>query len=63
VEAAWIAVIGTLGGVLITALTGITTAMLTARFQARASVRQIQVETVRLLRAEKRDIFVQYLEA
>jgi hypothetical protein len=62
-NSAWIAVLGTLGGVTVTATAGLLTAMLTARQQRATLERQIQRETKDKLREERRVAFVDYLKA
>jgi hypothetical protein len=63
VNSAWIAVIGTLGGVALTATAGLLTAMLSGRQQQEALSRQFRQEDNRKIREERRAIFVEYLTA
>jgi hypothetical protein len=62
-DSAWIAVAGTLGGVAVTAVAGLFTAMLVGRQQRAALERQFQQETEKQIREERRAIFVDYLKA
>jgi hypothetical protein len=59
----WIAVIGTLGGVALTAVAGLLTAVLVSRQQRAAAETQFRHETVQKVREERRTIFVEYLAA
>src|SRR5215472_3278809 len=59
----WIAVIGTLGGVAVTALAGLVTAVVVGRQQRAAIEIQFRHETGRRIREERRTIFVEYLTA
>jgi gas vesicle protein len=56
---AWIAVIGTLGGVAVTAAAGLLTAMVTGRQQQATLERQFQQQTNSKVREERRAIFVE----
>ena len=62
-EAAWIAVIGTLGGVALTALTSLLSARLTVNSQREAAASQRLHEARNKLRDERRAAFVNYLSA
>jgi hypothetical protein len=62
-EAAWIAVIGTLGGVALTALTSLLTARLTVNSQRAAADSQRLHEARNKLRDERRAAFITYLAA
>lgn len=62
-EAAWIAVIGTLGGVALTALSNLLSARLTANSQQTAAASQRLYEGRNKLRTERRAAFVTYLSA
>jgi hypothetical protein len=63
VDPAWIAVVGTLGGVIVTSITGVSVGVLTARSQRRSVARQRSHETAEHRRAERRDTFVEFLAA
>lgn len=60
---AWIAVIGTLGGVAVTALAGLGTAVLVGHQQQAAEETRFRHETGQRIRDERRAIFVEYLAA
>jgi gas vesicle protein len=60
---AWIAVIGTLGGVAVTAAAGLLTATLTGRHQRATLERQFQQEADNRIHDERRSVFVDYLKA
>ena len=60
---AWIAVAGTLGGVVVTAAAGLLTAMLTGRHQRTTLERQFQQEADNRIHDERRSVFVDYLKA
>jgi ADP-ribosylglycohydrolase len=62
-EAAWIAVIGTLGGVLLTAVASLLSARLTVNSQRAAAASQRLHEARNKLRDERRAAFVTYLSA
>ena len=62
-ESAWIAVIGTLGGVAVTAVAGLLTALLVGRQQRAAAERKFQHDTGQKIREERRSTFVEYLSA
>lgn len=62
-DGAWIAVIGTLGGVAVSASSALLGSLLTARHQRATADRQITVTTGERLRTEKRTTFVDYLVA
>ena len=59
-DAAWIAVIGTLARVTITATTSIVASILTARYQRETSERQLAINADERLRKEVRESFVDY---
>jgi gas vesicle protein len=63
VDAAWIAVVGTLAGVAITAGAGLVTASQSAKHQRDEALRQAQEDDHRRLRDERRAVFVEYLLA
>jgi hypothetical protein len=63
VGSAWIAVIGTLGGVAVTALAGLGTAVLVGRQQQAVEQTRFRQETGQKIREERRTIFVEYLAA
>lgn len=60
---AWIAVIGTLGGVALTAVAGLLTAVLAGRQRRAAAQTQFRQETGQRIRDERRAVFVEYLAA
>lgn len=60
-SSAWIVVIGTLGGVLVTATAGIVTAYLSGRQRITEAKYQAAVEQEKQIRNERRDIYVDYL--
>jgi hypothetical protein len=60
VSNSWIVVIGTLGGVLLTATAGIVTAYLSGRQRITEAKYQAAVEQNRQVRNERRDIYVDY---
>lgn len=62
-DSAWIAVIGTLGGVVVTSVTGIMVGWLTIRGQRQNTDRQRAHEVAEHRRAERRETFVEYLAA
>lgn len=62
-NSAWIAVVGTLGGVGLTAAAGLLTAMLTGRQRQETVERQFHHEEIQKIREERRAIFVEYLAA
>jgi hypothetical protein len=62
-DPAWIAVLGTLGGVVVTSITGVSVGVLTTRGQQRSVERQRSHETAEHRRAERRDTFVEFLAA
>jgi hypothetical protein len=62
-DAAWIAVIGTLGGVVVTSASGIVVGWLTVRGQRRNTEIQRMHEVPEHRRGERREIFVEYLAA
>lgn len=62
-EAAWIAVIGTLGGVALTALTSLLTARLTVNSQRAAAASERLHQARDKLRDERRAAFITYLAA
>lgn len=62
-DSAWIAVIGTLGGVVVTSISGIMIGWLTIRGQRENTDRQRAHEIAEHRRAERRETFVEYLAA
>jgi hypothetical protein len=62
-NSAWIAVIGTLGGVVVTALSAVLVAWLTTRSQHLTLDRQRDHDIAEHRRAERREIFIEYLAA
>jgi hypothetical protein len=60
---AWIAVIGTLGGVVVTALSAVMVAWLITRSQRFTLDRQRDHDIAEHRRAERREIFIEYLAA
>jgi len=62
-DPAWIAVIGTLGGVAVTAISAVTVASLTTRSQRLTLDRQRDHELAEHRRAERRETFIEYLAA
>jgi hypothetical protein len=62
-DPAWIAVLGTLGGVIVTSITGVSVGVLTTRGQQLSVERQRSHETAEHRRAERRDTFVEFLAA
>jgi hypothetical protein len=60
-NAAWIPVIGTLGGVAVTALVGVLTAWLTQRSQYHRTEHEHRLQVERELRAARRDSYVRYI--
>ena len=62
-DSAWIAVIGTLGGVAITAISSILASALAARHQRVAAERQTAIAMAERSRKELREAFVEYLAA
>jgi ABC-type long-subunit fatty acid transport system fused permease/ATPase subunit len=63
VDPAWIAVFGTLSGVVVSTVGGITTSSLTSRNQRLASQRQLESAADDKIRQEVRESFVDYLSA
>jgi citrate synthase len=63
VDPAWIAVVGTLGGVIVTSITGVSVGVLTSRSQQRSVTRRRSHEVAEHRRAERRDTFVEFLAA
>jgi hypothetical protein len=63
VDSAWIAIIGTLSGVAITAITSILAVIVAARHQRLAADRQTAINTTERVRKELREAFVEYLAA
>jgi hypothetical protein len=61
VNVAWITVIGTLGGVVVTALLGVITVLLTQRSQYRRTEQEHRFQVERELRTAQRDSFVRYI--
>jgi hypothetical protein len=61
VNVAWITVIGTLGGVSITALVGVVTALLGQRSQYRRTEQEHRLQGERDLRIARRDSYVRYI--
>jgi hypothetical protein len=61
VDTAWIAVIGTLAGVGITVLGGISTALIASKNQRLTAEQQNKYQVSDKLRKERRDVFVEYL--
>jgi hypothetical protein len=59
----WVVVVGTLGGVMVTSISGILGIILTARHQRAIAERQMRDEAKDKLRAERRETFVDYLSA
>ncbi|WP_326557829.1 hypothetical protein [Micromonospora sp. NBC_01796] len=57
----WPTVIGTLGGVAVTALLGLVTAYLTHRWQQERVRQEQQIVSHRELRAARRDVYARYL--
>jgi hypothetical protein len=62
-DPSWIAVIGTLGGVVVTSVSGITAGWLTIRGQRQNTDRQRAHEVAEHRRTERRETFVEYLAA
>jgi hypothetical protein len=62
-DPAWIAVIGTLGGVAVTAISAVTVASLTTRSQRVTLDRQRDHDVAEHRRAERRETFIEYLAA
>ena len=62
-DPAWIAVIGTLGGVIVTATSAVAVAGLTTRNQRHTLDRQRDHELAERRRAERRETFIDYLAA
>ncbi|GGN66006.1 hypothetical protein [Nocardia rhizosphaerihabitans] len=62
-DPAWIAVFGTLSGVVVSTVGGITTSSLTSRNQRLASQRQLESAADDKIRQEVRESFVDYLSA
>jgi hypothetical protein len=63
VNNSWIVVIGTLGGVVVTATAGLITAYLSSRQRVAEAEHQARLERQRQIRDERRAIFVEYLSA
>jgi hypothetical protein len=63
VDQAWIAVIGTVSGVAVTATSSLLTSMLTARHQRTIAERQLAEADSERTRAEVRESFIEYLGA
>jgi hypothetical protein len=63
VDSAWATVIGTLGGVIITAAAGLATAVITVRHQRAEAQRRDREASRRGLRDERRTVFVEFLSA
>lgn len=61
VNVAWITVIGTLGGVVVTALLRVVTALLTQRSQYRRTEQEHRFQVERELRTAQRDSYVRYI--
>jgi hypothetical protein len=61
VNVAWITVVGTLGGVVVTALLGVLTAFLTQRSQYRRSEQEHRFMVEGELRTARRDCYVRYI--
>jgi hypothetical protein len=59
----WVVVVGTLDGVILTSVSGLSGIILTARHQRAVAERQAQQEAKIRLRSERREIFVNYLAA
>jgi len=60
---AWIAAVAALGGVALTSVVALATAVLNHRWQAQAAERQARQERFRQLRQERRETYVQYWRA
>jgi hypothetical protein len=63
VEAAWIAVVGTLGGVIVTAVVGLLGTLITLRNQRAVMESQIGAQAAQKLRDDRKEAFVEYLSA
>jgi hypothetical protein len=59
----WVVVVGTLGGVILTSVGGLTGIILTARHQRAIAERQAHKEAESRLRSKRRETFVNYLSA